>query len=287
MQILDPHIHLFNLQQGQYGWLRSTNPPAWPDKSRIYQDFTEADLRLPPDCVLAGYVHIEAGFDNQASWREVDWLEQQASLALRTVAHLDLTLQPDAFAHGLHLLTHRPSLVGMRHIFDDDLSQLVEHPNTLTNLRQIGESDLHFELQFDAQIANNCAQIDALLTALPKLPFVLNHAGFCPIDSAVNSYMSTVEQLRMLARHPHLSVKASGFEMVNRAFKFADAAQLIHALWRLFGTDRVMVASNFPLITLSISYAEYWSKMIEALDAVHLPVERLIYHNAKRIYRFD
>ena len=32
---------------------------------------------------LKGIVHIEAGFDNSAPWREIEWLEQTVDLATK------------------------------------------------------------------------------------------------------------------------------------------------------------------------------------------------------------
>ena len=286
MQIIDPHLHLFNLRLGAYSWLRKENPPSWPDKSRIYRDFSESDLSLGAGLRLAGYVHVEAGFDNQASWREVDWLEQEASLPLRSVGHLDITLPTAKFAEGLKRLAQRESIVGVRHIFDEVASELTQHPNTHPNLAQLAVDNLHFELQFNTQIASDCAAVEGLIEAFPQLQFVLNHAGFCPLDRASAAYETSLAGLRTLSKLSNLSVKSSGFEMLKRAFDPANAARLTAQLCELFGDSRVMLASNFPLITLSMSYSDYWTQMIEALQAENLPVERLIYDNAERIYRF-
>lgn len=287
MKIIDPHLHLFDLSLGQYDWLRAENPPTWPDKSKICRNFSEPDLVLGSDLELGGYVHLEAGFDNQASWREVDWLEEQASLPLRTIAHLDLRLTQEAFAEGLEQLEQRRSVVGVRHIFDDAVTELIEHPNTLRNLALLAAKNLQFELQFETQNENHCREVAGLIADLPELDFVLNHAGFCPTNTAAAGYAASRRGLWQLSKLKNLSVKASGFEMLNRAFNPVEAARLTGVLCELFSDSRVMLASNFPLITLSMSYSDYWAQMIEALQAEYLPVERLVYQNAKRIYRFD
>ncbi len=287
MQIIDPHLHLFDLSLGQYNWLRAENPPAWPDKSKICKNFNESNLVLGLDLELAGYVHLEAGFDNQASWREVDWLEQQAGLPLRTVAHLDLSLHPGAFADGLEQLKQRNSVIGVRHIFDDDLDALFNHPNRLQNLTLLAAENLHFELQFKTQNANYCKEIAQMIAALPELNFVLNHAGFCSTDPKNAGYAASMTGLMELAQLPNLNIKSSGFEMINRVFNPVAVARLTGALCEMFGNNRVMLASNFPLITLSMSYSDYWARMVEALQAENLPVERLVYKNAKQIYHFD
>ena len=64
MDILDPHLHLFNLKSGDYHWLSPDNPPFWSDKAVIAKNFNESHLLLSTPFNLKGFVHIEAGFDN-------------------------------------------------------------------------------------------------------------------------------------------------------------------------------------------------------------------------------
>ena len=76
INIIDPHIHLFDLSQGDYHWLKSQNPPSWPDKVIIERNFDLDDLtnslainltndgdyndELIGEVSLSGFVHIEA-----------------------------------------------------------------------------------------------------------------------------------------------------------------------------------------------------------------------------------
>ena len=63
MKIIDAHLHLFDLQAGEYRWLSPDNPPFWPDKPVIAKNFSESDLVVSAPEQLSGFVHIEAGFD--------------------------------------------------------------------------------------------------------------------------------------------------------------------------------------------------------------------------------
>ena len=47
-----------------------------------------------------------------------------------------------------------------------------------------------------------------------------------------------------------------------------------------------MVASNFPVITLSMSYEGYWLLVVESVRKAGLDLERLVDLNAREIYRF-
>ena len=122
-EIIDPHLHLFNLQEGDYAWLKPQNPPLWPDKHRINKSFVESDVLLQPPNQLSGFVHIEAGFDNRQPWREIDWLEQHCTLPFRSVAFADITAS--TFAAHLGQLQQRKSVVGIRHLLDEQAEQIL------------------------------------------------------------------------------------------------------------------------------------------------------------------
>ena len=120
IKIIDPHLHLFNLKQGDYQWLKAENPPFWSDKKIINHSFTEKDLQLSSPFELAGFVHIEAGFDNQQPWREIAWLEKTCSLPFRSIAGINLLLPSNEFQQTLDKLSKYQSVIGVREILDEN-----------------------------------------------------------------------------------------------------------------------------------------------------------------------
>ena len=160
MRIIDPHIHLFDLEKGDYQWLRPENPPYWPDKSLIAKSFSEQDLTLKSPVTLAGFVHIEAGFDNAKPWREVEWLEQNCQVLFRSVAMLDITLSPAVFEKQLTKLVHYKSVAAIRYILDDHALVILSNPNSEINLQKIAKQNLSFELQLSIE---NTQAVDRLI----------------------------------------------------------------------------------------------------------------------------
>jgi hypothetical protein len=142
-KIIDPHLHLFNLQKGNYAWLKPQNPPFWPDKHLINKSFIEADLWLQQPNHLSGFVHIEAGFDNQQPWREIDWLDQHCTLPFKSVAFADITTTN--FGAHVDQLKQYKSLAGIRHILDEQAEQILR--TTLVHQHFALLSD--YELSFD------------------------------------------------------------------------------------------------------------------------------------------
>lgn len=286
IKVTDPHLHLFNLSQGEYGWLQPTKGPDWPDKSKLLCDFKESDLRMNNPLCLAGYVHIEAGFNNDQSWLEVDWVEAQAILPVRTIGCVDLCLDPTQFIDQLTELARRSSLVGVRHIFDDQLNRILSHPNTIPNLHVLESEGIVFELQFNATQLSEVDQVVRALKKVPSLSVVLNHQGFGSSALSHNMKEAWLYGLTALSELPSVKVKCSGLEMLDRHFTPLTLKQTLEEVVSRFGQSRVMMASNFPLVTLSMSYEAYWLMVVEAIAQAGLDRDNLVDLNARETYRF-
>ena len=146
-KIIDPHLHLFNLEEGDYHWLKASNPPFWPNKQLINRNFAETDLALESPLTLAGFVHIEAGFDNDKPARELAWLEQHCTTPFKSIAFANICSVD--FHSQIQTLLQNNSFIGIRHILDEQAEPILAHPHTLTNLKLLESLDLVFELQCD------------------------------------------------------------------------------------------------------------------------------------------
>ncbi|WP_255555448.1 amidohydrolase family protein [Enterovibrio paralichthyis] len=281
IKIIDPHLHLFSLSEGNYGWLKTENPPFWPDKPRIQRDFTERDVVLAPPFSLAGFVHVEAGFDNDAPWREIEWLERSCHQPFRAIASADLTLPDTAFESQVSRLSGFKSFVGVRHILDEDASRLLNDTQVLRNLAHLEKEGLIFEAQFDAKDDDAVNAFVSAAADLPALKIALNHAGFPPLANT-GSWKSNIGRLAAL---PNLYVKASGWEMCDRAFPPGEIANVIQTLIEVFGEDRVMLASNFPLTLFRTPYNVLWQDYAQ-LNLTPQTLDKLVHDNAFGFYRF-
>jgi L-fuconolactonase len=284
-KIIDPHLHLFNLQKGDYAWLKPQTPPFWPDKHLISKSFMEADLLLQPPNQLSGFVHIEAGFDNQQPWREIDWLQQHCTLPFKSVAFADITAT--TFAEHIHRLKEYKSVAGIRHILDEQAEQILS--SALINQHFALLSD--YELNFDAQLSltNNQAieQLVALANKHKTLRIIINHAGWPPPHDDVNGLKIWKANLQKLAQHENIAIKLSGWEMSNRTWQPQQAATLIQDSIAILGDKRVMLASNFPLCLFSMSYADLWNTYAEIPELSAQSFEKITHSNTAHWYQFN
>ena len=145
-----------------------------------------------------------------------------------------------------------------------------------------------------------------LMDAHPQSHVVLNHIGgrigigtYADTQDAVIAEWN--QNMQRLARFPNVSVKIGGLGMALCGFGFhtqplpptsdqlADAWQeRIRSVIDIFGPERCMFESNFPVDKASCSYANLWNafKKVSAIYPADAR-ERLFFGTAKSIYRME
>jgi predicted TIM-barrel fold metal-dependent hydrolase len=275
ISIIDPHIHFFDLKKGQYHWLTGTTPPPWPNLSLIKANHHKDKLNNPTFLVEA-IVHIEAGFNNNHPYLELEWLEETVPpLQYGAIAYLDITLEPYLFSQQLKGLAKSQNLRGIRDITEGDDAKRLLHKHVYKNLVTLSQYHLHFEAQFELYQLNVAHQIAQYCSNLPELQIILNHAGLLQINK---SYQTALLELSDCA---NIAIKFSGFEHVANPL---EPAACLALLLSYFGEDRVMFASNYPVCLMSKNYEAVWLDYYALIERKSL-WQKLSYHNAKRLYR--
>jgi predicted TIM-barrel fold metal-dependent hydrolase len=320
INIIDPHLHLFDLERGQYDWLKAESPPTWSDKESINNSYNDTGLQTSASFSVSGYVHIEAGFDNELGHREIANIEQRASLPQRSIGFIDITLKPAEFINEFNNQAQYRSTVGIRHIIEPlditvenaplpeqdfatnevkRITSILENANSYTNLTFLQKHNGIFELQCDVNNRELVVQVFTFFQRLPNVKIVLNHAGFAP--SAFDKNGRTTAEFdhwklntELLTRLPNIAVKCSGFEMVDRAYATDQIQAVLTHCIAAFGCNNVMLASNFPLCELSVTYEHYWKQIFEVLEQMindgllnAAQKKALYFDNAFRIYQFS
>lgn len=298
--VIDPHIHLFNLKQGKYDWLKPENSPFWDDKSLICKNTFEADLALYGEILLQAYVHIEAGFDNTQPRRELDWLREHGQLPFRAISYIDLSQAPAIFNEQIKQLNQYESFIGVRDIIDAEFVGKLHVNNARQNLQFLAQQNLIFELQVDFGQHEYIKIITELLASNVDLCISINHAGFAPFTDDL-SFSDWQKTLASFAEFSKCVVKVSGMEMTCRKYSKKDMERVLNACCDIFGEQRVMLASNFPLVELGIvddeqainatevqrlKYEGYWRNCLRVSDALGFDTDKLCRLNAGSFYRF-
>lgn len=148
------------------------------------------------------------------------------------------------------------------------------------------------------------SDVTALARAVPEAHVVMIHSG-SPVGHS--SYRGREEEVRAnwlrdmaeFARCPNTSIKMGGMLMTLAAFDFGQAerpptSEELAALWRpfiepcfeMFGPDRCMVSSNFPVEKAGMTFGTLWNMFKRITSGCSPEEKQAIYSgSARRIYR--
>lgn len=162
-------------------------------------------------------------------------------------------------------------------------------------------------LSFDASIYHpQIPDVTALARAHPDANIVLIHCG-SPVGHSsyagkeAANHARWLADMKELAKAPNVSVKMGGVLMTLANFDFTNAkvpptSKELARLWcpyiepciELFGADRCMVSSNFPVDKAGFSYRTVWNMFKHITANCSEAEKRLVFADtAKRVYRLD
>ncbi len=283
---IDPHVHLFALREGRYDWLKPQNPPFWSDKAEIAKDISEHDLAAGCGNRLAGFVHVEAGYDNQRPWREIEFLQRHCRYPFRAVGCIDI----NANTAGSHIdkLSSYHSVSGLRHILDEGAHAILSSPKAKWSLGYMAQHGLTFEVQCDMTDSKAINALLRILVRHPQLKIAVNHSAIAPLETNSLAYKTWKQNIMALNETGQVVFKFSGLEMQNRQWCWHRATLLLTTLINLVDIHTLMLASNYPLSNWRMPYTELW----HGYKKITTPLSQrekaaLFIDNAKHWYRFD
>ncbi len=147
---------------------------------------------------------------------------------------------------------------------------------------EVAERGLVFELQlFTSQFADGVR----LAEDFPDASIVLEHAGMAEDDSEAGR-AAWAEGMKRLAENANVSTKLSGLGTFVQRCDGAGIADIMHRTVAIFGPERCMFGSNFPIEKLWTGYADLIGAHRAAAAQYSEPERRAIFHdNAARVYR--
>lgn len=124
-----------------------------------------------------------------------------------------------------------------------------------------------------------------LLEKYPDTTVVINHAGV-PGDREPETLKGWYDNLRVISEYPNVFIKVSGIGEQNHPWTLERNGQLIRSIILLFGTSRVMFASNFPVDSLCVDYKTLFD-CFKTITSDFSEQEKLnmFYLNATNIYK--
>ncbi|MFC5522393.1 amidohydrolase family protein [Polaromonas jejuensis] len=296
--VVDAHHHLWDLSQGRYPWLQQDYKPQeffLGDYQALCRDFLPADYRKASQgCNVIATVHVEAERDRSEQVAETAWLHKlhaEHGFPNAVVAHAWFD-RPDT-EERLQQHSRYPLVRGIRSkpvTARSSADSVRGQPGTmqdeawLRGFSLLQKFGLSWDLRVPAWHLPEAAEVAAMF---PEVPIVLNHHGFA-WDRSEEGLKRWRGWMQVLARQPNVHVKLSEFGLRDQLWNWQDNARIVRDTLAIFGWQRCMFASNFPVAGLRIGYPELVDGMLRMLDPLS-PEQRhaVMCGNALHFYRID
>lgn len=286
MDIIDTHLHLWDLDQLNLPWL--TNDYSKINKSFSIKDYL-SDLGGQSDRVKqAVYIETDVAKTDKVKENSLlqKMLEDPNNLIMAGIVSADLL---DQDFEGLITKTIKKGIVGVRHVLHTDaLPGTCLKPQFLRNMNYLGEHGLLFEACMRTTELDDLA---VLAKACSHTKIVLNHAG--NIDC--NLFQSQTEDekilldkwkesIQKLASYENIYCKLSGLNPKSPTV----LTQMVDFLLTVFGDTRLVFGGNYPVCNLDLGI-ENWIQLVEKAVAKQseLTKKRIMADNARKLYHMN
>ena len=315
--VIDAHHHLWDPDAREYRWLRGGQPWASDQEiATLRRTFTLRELApLAAGAGVTGTVVVQTVDD---VWETEDMLSLAAGadpwsalagdshgggahgghgggshgggdghpLVVGVVGWVDLAA-PNVKDVVASLRSHPggASLRGIRHplLGEPDPDWLVR-PDVLNGLRELADLGMCFD------VIGPLRQLEAAVTAaqsVPELRFVLNHMGGPPVDTGQPAMDDTwASVVRRLGALPNVACKVSG--MHSPSTRASTLRPYFETVLEVFGPDRLMFGSDWPVSSLAAGYGEVCEMYRELTTPLTSAEQDAIYDaTARRVYGLD
>ena len=271
--VIDSHQHFWKTSHS-FG-------PEFEEGSMLNRDFLPAHIKPVRDsCGMQRTVAVQG----VASVDETKWLlrlAKQSTYIAGVVGWVDLT-SPEV-GQTLDDLAADPQLRGVRHLveLEQDPDWLVRD-DVIRGLQEVSQRGLTYDLLVRP---HHLKHVVTLADRLPDLRMVVDHLAKPSHDADTIDQWS--QDLAAVARYPSIYCKLSGIltEAPDRNWEPADFKPLFETAVELFGDDRIMFGSDWPVCLLAGTYHDTYAVLVQALRPISPDrFAKIFGGNAKEFY---
>ncbi len=290
--VIDAHHHIW--RQADLPWLAGPMVPRiFGPYEPIRRDYAiEEYLEDVEGAGVAKSVYVQANWPREHAVEEAAWVQAEADRSgwpHGIVAYADL--MGDDVRPTLDRLAAIPLVRGVRmqlHWHDNPQYRFAPHadvaddPVFRRNLAALADYGMSFDLQVFASQMEGAARLAA---DHPRTIFILQHAGMLE-DLSDRGRETWFRGMRLLSAQPNVVSKLSGLGTFIHRNDPAHVAWVVRETADMFGHDRCLFGSNFPIEKLWTDYGSLVSAHREAL-ASFTPAQQaaMLHDTAARVYR--
>jgi L-fucono-1,5-lactonase len=254
---IDAHQHFWDLNRFPYPWMP---PPPSP----LRRNFLPEDLQpILERNSFDGSIVVQA----TTSSEEAPWLLRLAethSMVLGVVAWVDLT--DPQLGRTLDQLQTHPKFKGVRHpVHDESDDQWLLRSDVLRGLMELERRKIPYDLLLRPQ---HLPVVIQLIDRVPSLAMVIDHISKPPIAKAQATCWA--QDMERLAKAQQIHVKLSGMitEADWNSWTSDQLKPYVQHVWNLFGPDRCMFGSDWPVCLSAGTWKEVLAAFTQALGPV-------------------
>jgi predicted TIM-barrel fold metal-dependent hydrolase len=287
LPILDTHQHLRDLKRFRLPWLDRAGDVL--NRTHTPDDYAKAAEGL--NVVQAVYMEVAVAAEQRVEEAEyvIDLCRRKVGVTVAAV----IAGEPESEQFGAYIARFKdsPYVKGVRSPFEAGANS----ERFVKNLRGLGELRLSYDINTGPDGLGRAADV---VRQCPDTRLVLDHCGNVDAsayrkgatDAAVTTRRRWERGIAELAEREHVVCKVSGvIEAVSAGSAGIDeyAAVVNHCLDR-FGPDRVIFASNWPVVNRGGSFPG-WVEVVRQVTKGRAEIERrkLFHDNAMRFYGLD
>lgn len=293
--VVDAHQHFWDLTLGKHPWLCSE-----PARGFRYGDYTAIRKSYLPEDYrrdsarqnVVKTVYVETEWDPADPSGEIIWVEGIAARhGVPNAVVAQAWLDRDDVAEVLARHAGSPLVRGVRHKPRASASPrkvAPGAPGSMSDTRWragfalLERHGFSFDLQTPYWHLEEAAD---LARTFPSTTIILNHTGL-PADRTAQGLGEWRRAMALLARERNVCVKISGLGLPGRPWRAEENAPIVLDAIELFGEERCMLASNFPVDSLVADFDTIYDgfRWITR-DLPRADRRKLLHDNAVRIYR--
>ncbi len=274
MERIDSHQHFWNYDPLRQSWMTD-------EMQILKRDYGPNDLSvLLEECQLQGSVAVQASQSEAENEFLLD-LAEKSSVIKGIVGWVDLQ-SPEVFER-LSYYNTKEKIKGFRHVIhDEDDINFMLRLAFLNGIKALNRFGFTYDILIYYYHLPNTVK---LVRQFPDQLFVIDHIAKPKISQ--NEIFLWKKLMTPLASCPNVYCKISGMvtESIWHGWKQGDFTPYLDTILDLFGTQRILYGSDWPVCTLSASYSETYHIVKSYFDGFSTEEQNDFFGmNAKRIY---
>jgi predicted TIM-barrel fold metal-dependent hydrolase len=293
--IVDAHQHFWDLDKNYYPWLCDPEPISfrYGDYSALRRNYLPGDYRSDSARFrVMKTVHMEAEWDRADPVAETRWIEtinREHGLPSACIGHaepnrpdIEEVLAGHAKSALVRGIRHKPSAASDPRGAKRGALGSMDDPLWRKGYALLERFGFSYDLQTPWWHLDAAAELAA---DFPRTHIIVNHTGL-PVDRSAEGLAAWRRALETIAARPNVAIKISGLGRAGLPWTVAANVPVIRNAIAIFGVERCMFASNFPVDGLAGTFDEIYDGFFAAVaDRSPADQSKLFHDNAVRLYR--